>query len=137
MSDVSQEPDVPKKQFTCMRVHHHSSTRVMYIRLLTRIIKGYLEIHNSLNHFDFQFQQPIVDQVHLHLRRSTERNFLPGKHASCKDQAPLAYTRVHSLAVSTASASLAFQCFATLSASGSSGFGALSNAWMLNKTVRI
>jgi len=51
--------------------------------------------------------------------------------------APLAYRRVHSLAVSTASASFAFQCFAMLSERGSSGFGALSSAWMLNRTVRI
>ena len=33
--------------------------------------------------------------------------------------------------VSTASASFAFQCFAMLSERGSSGFGALSSAWML------
>ena len=32
-----------------------------------------------------------------------------------------------------ASFSLSFQCFATLSASGSSGFGALSSAWMLQQ----
>lgn len=33
--------------------------------------------------------------------------------------------------VSTASASFVFQCFATFSESGSSGFGALKSAWML------
>jgi len=36
--------------------------------------------------------------------------------------------------VMMASGSLSFQCFATLSASGSSGFGALSSAWMLQHT---
>ena len=35
------------------------------------------------------------------------------------------------LPVSTASASLVFQCFAMFSESGSSGFGALRRAWML------
>jgi hypothetical protein len=37
------------------------------------------------------------------------------------------------LPVSTASASLAFQCFAMLSERGSSGFGALRSAWILKK----
>jgi hypothetical protein len=35
--------------------------------------------------------------------------------------------------MATASASFSFQCFAMFSASGSSGFGALSRAWMLCK----
>lgn len=43
-------------------------------------------------------------------------------------QAPLAYKRVHSFAVSTASASFVFQCFAIFSESGSSGLGALRRA---------
>jgi len=45
--------------------------------------------------------------------------------------------RVHSFAVAMASFSLSFQCFATLSARGSSGLGALSSAWILSSTVRI
>ena len=36
-----------------------------------------------------------------------------------------------------ASASLIFHCSATSLANGSSGFGADSNAWIDNKTVRI
>lgn len=42
--------------------------------------------------------------------------------------APLAYRRVHSFAVSTASVSFVFQCFAMFSERGSSGFGALNRA---------
>ncbi|KAE8731857.1 Lysine--tRNA ligase [Hibiscus syriacus] len=49
---------------------------------------------------------------------------------------PLAYKRVHSLVVSTASASL-LPVLAIFSESGSSGFGALKSAWMLKSTVRI
>jgi len=59
------------------------------------------------------------------------------KQVSKHYHAPLAYSLVHSFAVSTASASFVFQCLAMFSESGSSGLGALNNAWMLSKTVRI
>jgi hypothetical protein len=48
-----------------------------------------------------------------------------------------AYFRVHSLAVSMAAFSLSFQLLATSAASGSSGFGAPSRAWMESNIVRI
>ncbi len=49
----------------------------------------------------------------------------------------MAYTLVHSLAVLMAACSSSFQVFATSAASGSSGFGAPSRAWMESKIVRI
>ena len=39
--------------------------------------------------------------------------------------------------VMMASGSFSFQCFATLSARGSSGLGALSSAWMLQHRMQI
>ena len=51
--------------------------------------------------------------------------------------APDAYIRVHSAAVRCAAASSRFHASATPLSKGSSGFGALSSAWIDNKTVRI
>jgi hypothetical protein len=48
-----------------------------------------------------------------------------------------AYLRVHSRATRMASASFAFQCWATSLLRGSSGFGAPISAWMERRTVRI
>lgn len=48
-----------------------------------------------------------------------------------------AYFSVHSLAVAMAPFSSSFQCFATSGASGSSGLGAPSRAWIERSMVRI
>ena len=50
---------------------------------------------------------------------------------------PMAYSRVQSRALRMAASSLHFQSSATSLASGSSGLGALSRAWMESSTVRI
>lgn len=82
---------------------------------------------------------PIIKHVFTPLQTSRESIvfFFFAVDIQCKNtieavrlhiHAPVAYKRVHSLAVATASASLVFQCFAMFSESGSSGLGALKRA---------